>query len=86
MIPLGSSEGGDIVLLANNIAILCLSLHPSSHQLNVSTVFSIEPNMEGFEDELLPRYVGRITVAIVIWPLLFSLTEDGIVCILSTQI
>lgn len=71
----------DIVLLANNTAILRLLSHPTSHQLNLSAVFSIEPNMEEFQDDLLPHYVGGVSAVCLRWPLLFTVTEDGIVCI-----
>ena len=71
----------DIVLLANNTAILRLLSHPISHQLNLSAVFNIEPNMEEFQDDLLPHYVGGVSAVCLRWPLLFTVTEDGIVCI-----
>ena len=37
--------------------------------------------MSVFDDNLIPQYVGKITCAKVVWPLLFTLTDDGIVCI-----
>lgn len=71
----------DIVLLANNTALIRLSSHSTSHQLNLSAIFNIEPNMEQFQDDLLPHYVGGVSAVCLRWPLLFTVTEDGIVCI-----
>ena len=58
---IGSCEV-DVVLLANNTALLRLLSHPISHQLNLLAVFNIEPNMEGFQDNLIPQnsHIGLI--------------------------
>ena len=42
--------------------------------------------MSVFDDELLPQYVGKTTYVQTMWPVLFSLTEDGIVCILHVHV
>ena len=85
LIVLGSSNG-DIILQANTHALVRLTLHSSSTQqlsMSLSSVFSIEPNMESFQyDESLPQYVGKVNDVVCKWPLLFTLTEDGIVRIL----
>ena len=85
LIVLGSSNG-DIILQANTQALVRLTLHSSSTQqlsMSLSSVFSIEPNMESFQyDESLPQYVGKVNDVVCKWPLLFTLTEDGIVRIL----
>ena len=39
--------------------------------------------MESFQyDDTLPQYVGKLNDVLFKWPLLFTLTDDGIVCIL----
>lgn len=73
----------EVLLLINSFALLRIMVDPSSRRISVSSLFSVEPNMEEFKDELLPSYVAGLSAVHCQWPLLFCLTEDGIVCILS---
>ena len=86
LFPLGTSDTGNIVLLANGNSVLHLTINASSLELLLSAIFSINPDMSLYNDDLLPQYVGKLAHAQVVWPLLFTLTEDGIICILYNKI
>ena len=76
-----SSFNMEALLLINDIGLLRVLADPSNQRLSISSLFSIEPNMDECKDHLLPEYVGSLTAVHCQWPLLFCLTEDGIVCI-----
>ena len=78
-----SSLNMETLLLVNGSALLRVMADPSNQRITISSLFSIEPNMDEYKDQLLPEYVGNVCAMHCQWPLLFSLTEDGIVCILS---
>ena len=69
------------VLLANGNLILRLALPPHAPCPSITSAFSIDPNMEDYSDEALPQFVAGVTAIHCCWPLVFVLTEDGIVCI-----
>lgn len=81
LLPMGSHEG-EIALVANSHALLRIFSDPASHQLSFMAGFSIDPHLEEFDDDLLPNYVGGVSDVSIAWPLVFTLTEDGIICIL----
>lgn len=82
---LGTSDSADIVLLVNSDSVLNFNIDFSaSSKLMVSSVFTIEPNMSVFDDDLIPQYVSKLKYAHIVWPLLFTLTDDGIISILNT--
>jgi spatacsin len=78
--PLGSNKG-NIVLLVNENVLLTITSDRVSHQLSFLAIFSVEPNMEEFYDELLPHYVEKISDICISWPLVFTVTGDGIVLV-----
>ena len=69
------------VLLANGNLILRLALPPHASNPSITSTFSIDPNMDDYSDEALPQFVAGVTAVHCCWPLVFVLTEDGIVCI-----
>ena len=68
-----SSFNMEALLLINDIGLLRVLADPSNQRLSISSLFSIEPNMDECKDHLLPEYVGSpdcctLPVAIIVLP------------------
>ena len=82
---LGSHED-QVLLLLNSFLLCVVNLDPEFGRISIQQCLPIEPTTDPYVDDSLPQEVGPLANFAFRSPLLFALTQDGLVCILHTVI
>ena len=76
------SEGGQAILMFNSCLVCHVSLDVEFYRVALAGCFQIKPSLSPYLDNQLPHTPAALTCCVFVSPLLFAMTEDGIVCIL----
>ena len=82
--PLGSS-GGRVFLLLSPTLVCGVGLDCEFGQVVVQNYIMIDTSVKPYQDTGLPQRVGQVVSHAFRTPLLFTLCEDGHVCILMVS-
>ena len=77
------SEGGKILLLFNSFLVCHFLLDQEFGRIALVGCYVLQLSLHHYQDTYLPTSPGPVVSHVFISLLLFALTTDGIVCILS---
>ncbi len=77
------SYNNRVLLLVNSDLVCTVTFDPEFSRMIVLRCLSIELSTDAYADSSLPQWVGPIVNVTFVRPLMFALTQDGLVCILT---
>ena len=82
-VELLGSEAGQILLLFNSSLVCHLVLDQEFGSVVLAGCHLLSLSLEPYHDDQLPGAAGELVCCLYVDPLLFALTTEGIVCILT---
>ena len=77
------SDSSQVLLLLNSALLCKVELDREFGRVVLVSCMAVDTSLEPFEDDSLPALAGEVVSLAFSSPLLFALTEHGVVCILK---
>ncbi len=73
-----------VLLMVNSDLLVSVTFDPEFSRMVVLSALSVELSTDSYSDSSLPQWVGPLANITFVPPLLFALTQDGLICILES--
>lgn len=83
LVSLLGSEGGQALLFFNSSLVCRLVLDHEFGCIALAGCHVLQLSLQQYQDDQLPHSAGHIVTCAYVNPLIFALTDKGIVCILT---